>query len=64
VQRSTPGSPIALVIARAGLGEKRAFITALERARDERDPWFPFVAYDPLFEEFRNDREFQALVCR
>lgn len=64
VQRSTPGSPIALVLARAGLGEKRALVTALERARDERDPWFPFLAYDPLFEEFRNDREFQALVCR
>lgn len=62
VQRSPVCSYVALALARAGLGEEDSVIACLERARAQRDPWFPFVASDPVFREFRDVPEFQAVT--
>jgi tetratricopeptide (TPR) repeat protein len=62
VQRTPVCSYVALALARAGSGEEDSVIACLERARAQRDPWFPFVANDPVFREFRELPEFQS-VC-
>lgn len=61
VQRNTMCSYVALALARAGSGEEDSVIACLERARTQRDPWFVFVACDPVFREYRDLPEFQAL---
>jgi DNA-binding winged helix-turn-helix (wHTH) protein len=62
VQRSRVPSYAALALARAGLREEDSLIACLERAREQRDPWFPFIARDPLFREYRDVPEFQAVI--
>jgi tetratricopeptide (TPR) repeat protein len=58
VQRSEPCSYVSLALARAGLGEEDSVIACLHEARTRRDPWFPFVAHDPAFREYRTIPEF------
>lgn len=62
VQRSHVCSYVALALARAGSGEEDSVIACLERARIQRDPWFPFVALDPAFREYRELPEFQTVT--
>jgi DNA-binding winged helix-turn-helix (wHTH) protein/Flp pilus assembly protein TadD len=63
VQRHRNCSYVALAVARAGAGEEDSVIACLEHARAQRDPWFPFVAADPVFREYRALPEFQAIVA-
>jgi DNA-binding winged helix-turn-helix (wHTH) protein len=62
VQRSEHCSYVALAVARAGSGEEESVIACLQEARRRRDPWFPFVGSDPVFREYRDLPEFQAVV--
>ncbi|HKU66541.1 MAG TPA: winged helix-turn-helix domain-containing protein [Candidatus Baltobacteraceae bacterium] len=62
VERSTHPSYVALALARAGTGERDAVLAALESAREQRDPWFAFVAADPVFAEFRDVPQFARIV--
>ncbi len=62
VQRSEPCSYVALALARAGLGEEDSVIACLHEARNRRDPWFPLVAHDPAFREFRSVPEFETVT--
>jgi len=34
----------------------------LQRARDERFNWIPFIKVDPLFDNLRSDPQFASLV--
>lgn len=63
VQRAEHCSYVALAVARAGLGEEDSAIACLQEARVRRDPWFPFVAGDPLFREYRELPEFLATTA-
>lgn len=58
VQRSRNCSYVALALARAGAREEESVIACLQRARELRDPAFPFVANDPAFREYRDVPEF------
>jgi tetratricopeptide (TPR) repeat protein len=60
VQRNVNCSYVSLAMARAGAGEEDSVIACLERAREQRDPWFPFVGSDPIFREYVNLPEFPA----
>lgn len=62
VQRSTHGSYVALALTRAGVREEDSVLACLERAREQRDPWFPFVASDPVFREYRDIPEFYEIT--
>jgi DNA-binding winged helix-turn-helix (wHTH) protein len=62
VQRSEHCSYVALALARAGLGEEDSVIACLEEARERRDPWFPLVAHDPVFREYRTLPEFESIT--
>lgn len=62
VQRSRSCSFVALAVAQAGLLETDEAIASLERARAQRDPWFPFVASDAVFREFRGLPEFARVL--
>lgn len=62
VQRNPQCSYVALALARAGAREEDSVLACLEHAREQRDPWFPFVAEDPAFREFRDIPEFSELV--
>jgi DNA-binding winged helix-turn-helix (wHTH) protein len=62
VQRHRYCSHVALAMARAGAREEDSVIACLEHARAQRDPWFPFVASDPVFREYRAMPEFASVV--
>jgi tetratricopeptide (TPR) repeat protein len=62
VQRHRNCSYVALAMARAGAGQEDSVIACLEHARAQRDPWFPFVAADPVFREYRALPEFESVV--
>jgi DNA-binding winged helix-turn-helix (wHTH) protein len=62
VQRNPHCSYVALAMARAGAGEEDSVIACLERARLQRDPWFPLVRHDPVFADYRDLPEFQRIV--
>jgi hypothetical protein len=55
-------SAVARAVARAGLRDEDSVIASVRQAREQRDPWFPFVAHDPIFSEFRGVTEFEAAV--
>lgn len=58
VQRSEHCSHVALALARAGAREDDSVIACLREARERRDPWFPFVAGDPVFRDYLRVPEF------
>jgi hypothetical protein len=62
VERAAYPSYVALALARAGTGDEDAVLAALEQAREQRDPWFPFVASDPVFEEFHDSMRFLQIT--
>jgi DNA-binding winged helix-turn-helix (wHTH) protein len=62
VERSPQRSFVALALARAGTNEEDLVLACLQRARDQRDPWFPFVAADPAFREYRESPLFARIA--
>lgn len=46
----------------AGLGDKDKSLALLQKACDERVPRVVFLGIEPLFESFRSDRRYQALL--
>jgi TolB-like protein len=55
-------SPYQTAVIYAGLGDKAQALAWLEKARDERFNWIPFIQVDPLFDDLRSDPRFAALV--
>jgi tetratricopeptide (TPR) repeat protein len=55
-------SPYHSAVIYAGLGDKAQALAWLEKARDERFNWIPFIKVDPLFDNLRSDSQFAALV--
>jgi len=55
-------SPYQSAVVYAGLGDKTQALAWLEKARDERFNWIPFIRIDPLFDKLRLDPQFTALV--
>ena len=55
-------SPYHTAVIYAGLGDKTQALAWLEKARDERFNWIPFIQVDPLFDNLRSDPKFAALV--
>jgi hypothetical protein len=44
------------------MGEEETVLACLQRARDQRDPWFPFVAADPAFRDWRESPQFARIA--
>ena len=63
VQRSEHCSFVAVAIARAGIGEDEAVFACIQEARRRCDPWFPFVASDPVLREYHDVPEFQSALA-
>ena len=61
-QRSAYVTSVGLARAYAGLGELDDVMVSLRKARDQRDPWLPFVNVDPAFQDLRSQREFSEFV--
>ena len=55
-------SPYQSAVIYAGLGDKTQALAWLQRARDERFNWIPFIKVDPLFDNLRSDPQFDSLV--
>jgi TolB-like protein len=55
-------SPYHSAVVYAGLGDKTQALIWLEKARDERFNWIPFIRIDPYFDKLRLDPQFTALV--
>ncbi len=55
---------VALAIVHAALGEPSAALDWLEKDLDERSLYPPFYAFDPVFDELRDDPRFAELVHR
>jgi len=55
-------SPYQTAVIYAGLGDKTQALAWLEKARDERFNWIPFIKVDPLFDNLRSDPQFASLV--
>ncbi|HEX8145158.1 MAG TPA: protein kinase [Pyrinomonadaceae bacterium] len=55
-------SPYHTALIYAGLGEKEQALAWLEKARDERFNWIPFIQVDPLFDNLRSEARFADLL--
>ena len=55
-------SPYHSAVVYAGLGDKTQALAWLEKARNERFSWIPFIRIDPFFDKLRLDPQFTALV--
>jgi serine/threonine protein kinase/Flp pilus assembly protein TadD len=55
-------SPYHTAVIYAGLGERAQALAWLEKARDERFNWMPFIQVDPLFDSIRSEPKFAELV--
>ncbi len=55
-------SPYHTAVIYAGLGENREAIAWLEKSRDEKFNWVPFIQVDPTFDSLRSDAKFGELV--
>lgn len=53
--------PFVFALMAAGFGEKDAALEWLERVRDARSGWVPFLPVEPEFASVRDDPRFQAL---
>jgi TolB-like protein/tetratricopeptide (TPR) repeat protein len=56
------GSPYHLAIAHTGLGDLDAAWTALDAARDQKDPAVAYVAVEPRLEPLRSDARYARLI--
>jgi tetratricopeptide (TPR) repeat protein len=57
-------SPYDIAMIYLGLGEKREAFAWLQKSREERSVWLPFLKMDPLYDPLRSDPHFQELVHR
>jgi serine/threonine-protein kinase len=55
-------SPYHSAVIYAGLGEKQRAIEWLEKSRDERFNWIPFIQVDPVFDPIRSEPKFREIV--
>jgi tetratricopeptide (TPR) repeat protein len=60
-EEEPPAPPVALAMARAGVGDLEGAFAALERALETRDPWLVFLDVDPRFDPLQDDRRFFEL---
>jgi serine/threonine-protein kinase len=61
--RSRGGSPVAVAMAYAGLGQNDAALTWLQRAASENDPWLYAMSINaPIFDPIRSDPRFAAVA--
>jgi tetratricopeptide (TPR) repeat protein len=60
--RYVPSYPIAAIY--AALGEKQEALKYLDRAREERDSWMPYIALDPRLDNLRSEPRFRELLGR
>ncbi len=57
-------SPFLFGLMAAGLGERGDALGWLERVRDSKSGWMPFLPVEPELASFRDDPRFQALTSR
>jgi tetratricopeptide (TPR) repeat protein len=57
-------SGYAVAVVHAGLGDRAAALSALERAYGERSNWLVWLKRDPRWDEIRSDPRFCGLVDR
>jgi serine/threonine-protein kinase len=55
-------SPYHTAVVYAGLGEKERALDLLEKARNERFNWMPFLQVEPLFDALRGEPKFNELA--
>ena len=55
-------SPYHTAVIYAGLGEKEQAIAWLEKARDERFNWIPFIQVDPIFDNLHSEPRFADIL--
>ncbi len=55
-------SPFHSAVIYAGLDEKQRAIEWLEKSRDERFNWIPFIQVDPVFDGIRSDSRFREIL--
>jgi tetratricopeptide (TPR) repeat protein len=55
-------SPFGLALVHAGLGDREAALTALERAVAVRDPYLIYLAVHPQLDTLRADPRFEAVA--
>ena len=47
----------------ASLGDRDTAFAWLERARQSRDPWVPWVAFDPFYDSLRGDPRYASFLA-
>jgi tetratricopeptide (TPR) repeat protein len=55
-------SPFQTAVIYAGLDERQLALDWLEKSRDERFNWLPFIKVDPVFKNLREESRFVALT--
>jgi len=63
-RRGQVDSPVALAVAYAGMGDKENFFNSLQEAFAERSNSLVSLKVDPMYDPFRSDPRFQALLRR
>jgi tetratricopeptide (TPR) repeat protein len=54
-------SPFQTAVIYAGMDERKLALDWLEKSRDERFNWLPFIAVDPAFKNLRTETRFLEL---
>jgi hypothetical protein len=54
-------SPFQAAVVYAGLDNRRLALDGLEKSREERFNWLPFVQVDPVFKNLRSEQKFIEL---
>jgi eukaryotic-like serine/threonine-protein kinase len=55
-------SPYQTAVIYAGIGDRKKALDWLEKSRDERFNWLPFLAVDPVFKSLRSEARFIELA--
>ena len=55
-------SPFQTAVVYAGLGNRKLALDWLEKSRDERFNWLPFLQVDPVFKNLRSESRFVELA--
>jgi serine/threonine protein kinase/tetratricopeptide (TPR) repeat protein len=55
-------SPFQIAVIYAGLDERKLALDWLEKSRDERFNWLPFIKIDPVLKNLRGERRFDELA--